>query len=165
MWCDLSQAFPLSSLEKRQPTVLVICGPDQNGCVGLSCARHLHVFVSERTTRLSYYPWSFWPTAVTDRAAPFPNLIPGDWRICVCVWQEYIPTVFSPKRSPDSLHQDLTVQCERMDLPFLSYLPTEVRLNQFRKKKWASVQTENIWGEQTSVLNVIWVKIIFSSLL
>ncbi|ROL51489.1 YjeF N-terminal domain-containing protein 3 [Anabarilius grahami] len=81
----IAKAFPLSSLEKRQPTVLVICGPDQNGCVGLACARHLHVF-------------------------------------------EYIPTVFSPKRSPDSLHQDLTVQCERMDLPFLSYLPTEVQL-------------------------------------
>ncbi|KAK9980340.1 hypothetical protein ABG768_013710 [Culter alburnus] len=81
----IAKAFPLTSLEKRQPTVLVICGPDQNGCVGLACARHLHVF-------------------------------------------EYIPTVFSPKRSPDSLHQDLTVQCERMDLPFLSYLPTEVQL-------------------------------------
>ncbi|XP_067309475.1 yjeF N-terminal domain-containing 3-like [Pseudorasbora parva] len=79
------KAFPLSSLEKRQPTVLVLCGPDQNGCVGLACARHLHVF-------------------------------------------EYLPTVFCPKRSADRLHQDLTVQCERMDLPFLSYLPNEVQL-------------------------------------
>lgn len=48
-----------------------------------------------------------------------------DW--CVSVWQEYIPTVFTPKRSSDGLHQDLMVQCERMDLPSLSYLPTEVR--------------------------------------
>uniref|UniRef100_A0A8C2FAJ8 YjeF N-terminal domain-containing protein n=1 Tax=Cyprinus carpio TaxID=7962 RepID=A0A8C2FAJ8_CYPCA len=80
----ITKVFPLWSLEKRQPTVLVVCGPDQNGCVGLACARHLRVF-------------------------------------------EYIPTVFTPKRSSDSLHQDLMVQCERMDLPFLSYLPTEVR--------------------------------------
>ncbi|XP_016298444.1 yjeF N-terminal domain-containing protein 3-like isoform X2 [Sinocyclocheilus anshuiensis] len=81
----ITQVFPLASLEKRQPTVLVACGPDQNGCVGLACARHLHVF-------------------------------------------EYIPTVFIPKRSSDALHQDLRLQCERMDLPFLSYLPTEVQL-------------------------------------
>ncbi|RXN27132.1 yjeF N-terminal domain-containing 3-like isoform X1 [Labeo rohita] len=72
-------------MEKRQPTVLVVCGPDQNGCVGLACARHLRLF-------------------------------------------EYIPTVFTPKRSSDALHQDLMLQCERMDLPFLSYLPTEVQL-------------------------------------
>ncbi|XP_026132119.1 yjeF N-terminal domain-containing protein 3-like [Carassius auratus] len=81
----ITKVFPLWSLEKRQPTVLVVCGPDQNGCVGLACARHLRVF-------------------------------------------EYIPTVFTPKRSSDGLHQDLMVQCERMDLPSLSYLPTEVQL-------------------------------------
>ncbi len=46
--------------------------------------------------------------------------------VCVCVCQEYIPTVFIPKHSSDALHQDLMLQCERMDLPFLSYLPTEV---------------------------------------
>uniref|UniRef100_A0A9J7YFR4 YjeF N-terminal domain containing 3 n=1 Tax=Cyprinus carpio carpio TaxID=630221 RepID=A0A9J7YFR4_CYPCA len=41
---------------------------------------------------------------------------------------EYEPTIFYPKRSPQSLHQDFTVQCEKMDIPFLSYLPTEVQL-------------------------------------
>lgn len=40
------QAYPLSSLPKKQPTVLVICGPDQNGSIGLVCARHLRIFVS-----------------------------------------------------------------------------------------------------------------------
>uniref|UniRef100_A0A3P8V770 YjeF N-terminal domain containing 3 n=1 Tax=Cynoglossus semilaevis TaxID=244447 RepID=A0A3P8V770_CYNSE len=39
------QAYPLSSLPKKQPTVLVICGPDQNGSIGLVCARHLRIFV------------------------------------------------------------------------------------------------------------------------
>ncbi|XP_051990061.1 yjeF N-terminal domain-containing 3-like [Xyrauchen texanus] len=81
----ITKAFPLVTLEKRQPTVLVVCGPDHNGCIGLACARHLCMF-------------------------------------------EYIPTVFYPKRSQDSLHQDFALQCERMDLPFLSYLPTEVQL-------------------------------------
>ncbi len=39
------QAFPLSSL-KKQPTLLVVCGPEQNGSIGLVCARHLRMFVS-----------------------------------------------------------------------------------------------------------------------
>lgn len=45
---SLRQAYPLSSLGKKQPTVLVICGPEQNGSIGLVCARHLRMFVSER---------------------------------------------------------------------------------------------------------------------
>lgn len=40
------QAFPLSSLSKKQPTLLVVCGPEQNGSIGLVCARHLRIFVS-----------------------------------------------------------------------------------------------------------------------
>nr|XP_020467961.1 yjeF N-terminal domain-containing protein 3 [Monopterus albus] len=81
----ITKAYPLSSLAKKQPTVLVICGPDQNGSIGLVCARHLRIF-------------------------------------------EYEPTIYYPKRSSHSLHQDFTVQCEKMDIPFLSYLPTEVQL-------------------------------------
>ncbi|KAK2906952.1 hypothetical protein Q8A67_005937 [Cirrhinus molitorella] len=81
----ITKAFPLSSLSKKQPTLLVVCGPEQNGSIGLVCARHLRMF-------------------------------------------EYEPTIFYPKRSPQSLYQDFTVQCEKMDIPFLSYLPTEVQL-------------------------------------
>lgn len=29
-------------------------------------------------------------------------------------------------RSADTLHRDLTTQCEKMDIPFLSFLPAEV---------------------------------------
>ncbi|XP_030791996.1 yjeF N-terminal domain-containing protein 3 [Rhinopithecus roxellana] len=79
------QAFPLPALSRKQRTVLVVCGPEQNGAVGLVCARHLRVF-------------------------------------------EYEPTIFYPMRSLDLLHRDLTTQCEKMDIPFLSYLPTEVQL-------------------------------------
>ncbi|XP_024909559.1 yjeF N-terminal domain-containing protein 3-like [Cynoglossus semilaevis] len=42
--------------------------------------------------------------------------------------QEYEPIIYHPKRSSQSVHQDFTVQCEKMDIPFLSYLPTEVQL-------------------------------------
>ncbi|XP_067824738.1 yjeF N-terminal domain-containing 3 [Heptranchias perlo] len=81
----IAKAYPLSSLTRKQPTVLVICGQEQNGAIGLVCARHLRIF-------------------------------------------EYEPTIFYPKRSCKSLFLDFTVQCEKMDIPFLSYLPTEVQL-------------------------------------
>ncbi|XP_005534016.1 PREDICTED: yjeF N-terminal domain-containing protein 3 [Pseudopodoces humilis] len=81
----VTKAFPLPSLRRRQPTLLVLCGPGQNGAIGLVCARHLRSF-------------------------------------------DYEPTIFYPKRSPDPLHRDFTTQCEKMDIPFLSYLPTEVQL-------------------------------------
>ncbi|XP_075758917.1 yjeF N-terminal domain-containing 3 isoform X3 [Pelodiscus sinensis] len=81
----VTKVFPLPSLPRKQPTVLVVCGPDQNGAIGLVCARHLRVF-------------------------------------------EYEPTIFYPKRSLNSLYRDFTTQCEKMDIPFLSYLPTEVQL-------------------------------------
>lgn len=45
-----------------------------------------------------------------------------------CFPQEYEPTIFYPTRSADPLHRDLTTQCEKMDIPFLSYLPAEVSL-------------------------------------
>uniref|UniRef100_A0A8D2QV63 YjeF N-terminal domain-containing protein n=1 Tax=Zosterops lateralis melanops TaxID=1220523 RepID=A0A8D2QV63_ZOSLA len=82
----VTKAFPLVSLPRRQPTVLVLCGPEQIGAVGLVCARHLRCF-------------------------------------------DYEPTIFYPRRSPDSLHRDFTTQCEKMDIPFLSYLPAEVTPN------------------------------------
>ncbi|XP_073076389.1 yjeF N-terminal domain-containing protein 3 isoform X3 [Manis javanica] len=79
------KVFPLPALSRKQRTVLVVCGPEQNGAVGLVCARHLRVF-------------------------------------------EYEPTIFYPTRSLDLLHRDLTTQCEKMDIPFLFYLPAEVQL-------------------------------------
>ncbi|KYO25670.1 yjeF N-terminal domain-containing protein 3 [Alligator mississippiensis] len=81
----VTKAFPLATLPRKQPTVLVVCGPEKNGAIGLVCARHLRVF-------------------------------------------EYEPTIFYPKRSPTPEYQDFTTQCEKMDIPFLSYLPTEVQL-------------------------------------
>ncbi|KAF6098199.1 YjeF N-terminal domain containing 3 [Phyllostomus discolor] len=79
----VTKVFPLPAPSRKQRTVLVVCGPEQNGAVGLVCARHLRVF-------------------------------------------EYEPTIFYPTRSLDPLHRDLTTQCEKMDIPFLSYLPAEV---------------------------------------
>ncbi|NXQ79727.1 YJEN3 protein, partial [Nyctibius grandis] len=51
------QAFPLPSLPRKQPTVLVVCGPAQNGAIGLVCARHLRSFVGQRDPRVGLGAW------------------------------------------------------------------------------------------------------------
>lgn len=53
--------------------------------------------------------------------------------------QDYEPTIFYPKRSLDPLYRDFTTQCEKMDIPFLSYLPTEV-------SPPPTVPTDALWG-------------------
>ncbi|XP_051901855.1 NAD(P)H-hydrate epimerase isoform X2 [Pristis pectinata] len=49
----IAKAYPLSSLRKEKPTVLVVCGPGNNGGDGLVCARHLKLF--------GYEPAIFYP--------------------------------------------------------------------------------------------------------
>ncbi|NXK84037.1 YJEN3 protein, partial [Amazona guildingii] len=77
------QAFPLPSLPRKQPTVLVVCGPAQNGAIGLVCARHLRIF--------DYEPTIFYPKRSPDplyqdfttqcEKMDIPNLLPT---LCVC---------------------------------------------------------------------------------
>lgn len=120
--CAMSQAFPLPSLSRKQRTVLVVCGPEQNGAVGLACARHLRVFVSNRAVmrRTEIGLGSRWEQEGVSFPPPSPNPGPPPP-------QEYQPSIFCPARSADALHRDLTTQCEKMDIPFLSFLPAEVR--------------------------------------
>ncbi|XP_063137676.1 NAD(P)H-hydrate epimerase isoform X1 [Rattus norvegicus] len=49
----IAKAYPPTSMSKSPPTVLVICGPGNNGGDGLVCARHLKLFGYQPTI---YYP-------------------------------------------------------------------------------------------------------------
>ncbi|XP_072346574.1 NAD(P)H-hydrate epimerase-like [Scyliorhinus torazame] len=49
----IAKVYPLSSLRKQSPTVLILCGPGNNGGDGLVCARHLKLF--------GYEPSIFYP--------------------------------------------------------------------------------------------------------
>ena len=46
----------------------------------------------------------------------------------VCCCQGYRPTIFYPKRAKKKLFEPLVAQCEKMDIPFLSYLPSDNNL-------------------------------------
>lgn len=73
--CAPYQVFPLPALSRKQKTVLVVCGPEQNGAVGLVCARHLRVFVSSKD--LLGVPGSL-PILSLQKSLPPLGSVPGE---------------------------------------------------------------------------------------
>uniref|UniRef100_A0A1I8GY74 NAD(P)H-hydrate epimerase n=1 Tax=Macrostomum lignano TaxID=282301 RepID=A0A1I8GY74_9PLAT len=79
-----ARIYPKESLAKER-TLLVCCGPGNNGGFGLVCARYLKLF-------------------------------------------GYKLTVFYPKTPAKAAYRSLLNQCEKMDIPFLSYMPGDVQV-------------------------------------
>ncbi|CAI9736107.1 Hypothetical predicted protein [Octopus vulgaris] len=72
----------------------------------------------------------------------------------------YKPSIFYPKTSNQQIFENLRLQCERMDMPFLSFFPSEPHLidsayNLVVDAIYGSCHKERITGDFASVLETL----------
>nr|XP_005331452.2 NAD(P)H-hydrate epimerase isoform X2 [Ictidomys tridecemlineatus] len=126
----IAKAYPSSSMARNPPTVLVICGPGNNGGDGLVCARHLKLFGYQPTI---YYPkrpnkplFSALVTQCQKMDIPFLGEMPPEPMMIDELYELVVDAIFGfsfkgdvrePFRSILSVLSGLTVPIASIDIP------------------------------------------------
>lgn len=126
----IAKAYPPTSLSRSPPTVLVICGPGNNGGDGLVCARHLKLFGYQPTI---YYPkrpnkplFTALVTQCQKMDIPFLDEMPSEPTLIDELYELVVDAIFGfsfkgevrePFRSILSVLNGLTVPIASIDIP------------------------------------------------
>ncbi|KAF7460738.1 Hypothetical predicted protein [Marmota monax] len=126
----IAKAYPSSSMARNPPTVLVICGPGNNGGDGLVCARHLKLFGYQPTI---YYPkrpnkplFTALVTQCQKMDIPFLGEMPPEPMMIDELYELVVDAIFGfsfkgdvrePFRSILSVLSGLTVPIASIDIP------------------------------------------------
>ncbi|XP_073077237.1 NAD(P)H-hydrate epimerase isoform X2 [Manis javanica] len=126
----IAKAYPPTSMSRNPPTVLVICGPGNNGGDGLVCARHLKLFGYQPTV---YYPkrpnkplFTALVTQCQKMDIPFLGEMPPEPMLIDELYELVVDAIFGfsfkgdvrePFRSILSVLNGLTVPIASIDIP------------------------------------------------
>uniref|UniRef100_G1PDY7 NAD(P)H-hydrate epimerase n=2 Tax=Myotis lucifugus TaxID=59463 RepID=G1PDY7_MYOLU len=126
----IAKAYPPTSLSRSPPTVLVICGPGNNGGDGLVCARHLKLFGYQPTI---YYPkrpnkplFTALVTQCQKMDIPFLEEMPPEPQLIDELYELVVDAIFGfsfkgdvrePFRNILSVLSGLTVPIASIDIP------------------------------------------------
>uniref|UniRef100_A0A8I5T145 NAD(P)H-hydrate epimerase n=1 Tax=Pongo abelii TaxID=9601 RepID=A0A8I5T145_PONAB len=126
----IAKAYPPTSMSRSPPTVLVICGPGNNGGDGLVCARHLKLFGYEPTI---YYPkrpnkplFTALVTQCQKMDIPFLGEMPSEPMMIDELYELVVDAIFGfsfkgdvrePFHSILSVLKGLTVPIASIDIP------------------------------------------------
>ncbi|XP_004480658.2 NAD(P)H-hydrate epimerase [Dasypus novemcinctus] len=126
----IAKAYPPKSMSRSLPTVLVICGPGNNGGDGLVCARHLKLFGYQPAI---YYPkrpnkplFSALVTQCQKMDIPFLDEMPPEPMLIDELYDLVVDAIFGfsfkgdvrePFRSILSVLSGLTVPIASIDIP------------------------------------------------
>ncbi|XP_003795298.1 NAD(P)H-hydrate epimerase [Otolemur garnettii] len=126
----IAKAYPPTSMSSSTPTVLVICGPGNNGGDGLVCARHLKLFGYQPTV---YYPkrpnkplFAALVTQCQKMDIPFLGEMPSEPTMIDELYELVVDAIFGfsfkgdvrePFRSILSVMNGLSVPVASIDIP------------------------------------------------
>uniref|UniRef100_A0A7P0Z426 NAD(P)H-hydrate epimerase n=1 Tax=Homo sapiens TaxID=9606 RepID=A0A7P0Z426_HUMAN len=166
----IAKAYPPTSMSRSPPTVLVICGPGNNGGDGLVCARHLKLFGYEPTI---YYPkrpnkplFTALVTQCQKMDIPFLGEMPAEPMTIDELYELVVDAIFGfsfkgdvrePFHSILSVLKGLTVPIASIDIPSGCRNHRDVRGNQnhgFSRRNHCGAQFAGMVAIETGTWSV-----------